>query len=77
MPKYFSKKRKYRVKKSNKKTRKNKKGGLLFDQKINIAGVDLSRQTGQKRYNWNTGKWDKVVCYGVGPLKACKVEPSE
>jgi hypothetical protein len=59
------------------KTRKNIKGGLLFDQKINIGGIDLSRETGKKRYNWQTGKWDDYVCYGVGPLKGCKIVPAK
>jgi hypothetical protein len=76
MPKYFSKK-KYRVKKFNKKTRKNKKGGWLFDQNIKIAGIDMSKQTGKKQYNWKTGKWDNVECYGVGPFKACKIKKNE
>jgi hypothetical protein len=61
--------------KINKKTRtkKNKKGGLLFNQNLNIGGIDLSRETGKKRYNWKTGKWDDFVCYGIGPLKGCKI----
>lgn len=59
------------------KTRKNIKGGLLFDQKLNIGGIDLSRETGKKRYNWQTGKWDDYVCYGVGPLKGCKIVPAK
>jgi hypothetical protein len=60
-----------------KKTRKNIKGGLLFDQKINIGGIDLSRETGKKRYNWQTGKWDDYVCYGIGPLNGCKIVPAK
>lgn len=56
---------------------KNIKGGLLFDQKLNIGGIDLSRETGKKRYNWQTGKWDDYVCYGVGPLKGCKIVPAK
>jgi hypothetical protein len=59
------------------KTRKNIKGGLLFDQKLNIGGIDFARETGKKRYNWETGKWDDYVCYGVGPLKGCKIVPAK
>jgi hypothetical protein len=55
------------------KTRRNKKGGLLFDQNLNIGGIDFSRRTGEKQYNWKTGKWDDLVCYGIGPLKGCKI----
>jgi hypothetical protein len=80
MPRHFSRKRKTRYGRSlknGKKTRRNKKGGLLFDQSLNIGGIDLSRQTGQKRYNWKTGKWDNMVCYGVGPLKGCKIVPAK
>lgn len=61
----------------NIKTAKNIKGGFLFDQKLNIGGIDLSKETGKKRYNWKTGKWDSYVCYGVGPLKGCKIVPAE
>ena len=82
MSKHFSKKRKSKQflkhkNKNNKKSRKNKKGGFLFDQNINVAGVDLSRQTGKKQYNWKTGKWDNLVCYGIGPLKGCKIVPAK
>ncbi len=59
------------------KTRRNKYGGFLFDQKLNIGGIDLSRETGKKRYNWTTGKWDDYVCYGVGPFKGCKIVPAK
>lgn len=49
------------------KTRKNnKKGGFLFDQKINIGGLDLSRESGKKQYNPKTGKWDDMICYKIG-----------
>lgn len=79
----ITKKRKTKTllkRKNRRKTRKsikNIKGGLLFDQKINIGGIDLSRETGKKRYNWQTGKWDDYVCYGVGPLKGCKIVPAK
>ena len=79
----ITKKRKTKTllkRKNLRKTRKsikNIKGGLLFDQKINIGGIDLSRETGKKRYNWQTGKWDDYVCYGVGPLKGCKIVPAK
>jgi hypothetical protein len=66
-----------KVKKGRVKTRKVKRGGLLFNQNLNIAGVDLSKQSGSKQYNWKTGKWDDVVCYGVGPLKGCKIVPAK
>ena len=60
-----------------KKTRRNKKGGLLWNSSMNVGGIDLSKNTGQKRYNWTTGKWDDYVCYGVGPLKGCKIVPAK
>lgn len=64
--------------KNNKRyTRKNKKGGLLWSQSTNIGGIDLSKNTGSKRYNWSTGKWDDEVCYGIGPLKTCKIVPAK
>jgi hypothetical protein len=76
MQKYFSKKRKTRAlkRKNHKKTRR---GGLLFDQKLNIGGIELERNTGQKRYNWKTGKWDNMVCYKVGPIPFCKIVPAK
>jgi hypothetical protein len=82
MKKYFSRKTKQnrRISKTarrNKKTRRNKKGGLLFNQNLNIGGIDMSKNTGEKRYNWQTGKWDDVVCYGIGPLKGCKIVPAK
>ena len=70
--------------KNNKKTSKagraygrNKKGGLLFDQNINIGGIDLSRESGEKRYNWQTKKWDDVICYKIGPVPFCKIVPAK
>lgn len=67
-------------KKSNRKTKKNikkiKKGGFLFDQKLNIGGLDLSRESGKKQYNPKTGKWDDVICYKIGPIPFCKIKPS-
>jgi hypothetical protein len=79
MTKYFTKKRKTRAKKMKivKKTRRNRKGGLLFNQKLNIGGIDLERNTGQKRYNWKTNKWDDVICYKVGPIPFCKIVPAK
>jgi hypothetical protein len=73
MSKYLTKKRKIK----GRKTRRVKKGGFLFNQDLKFAGIDLSRQTGKKQYNWKTGKWDNLVCYGIGPFKGCKVEPAE
>jgi hypothetical protein len=81
MNKSFSKRKISKLSRHHKKTRRNfkktrknrnKKGGFLFDQGINIGGIDLSRQTGKKQYNWKTGQWDNLVCYGVGPFKWCK-----
>jgi len=69
--KTFSKRK---LSRKHKKTRRNSKGGFMFNQGLNIGGIDLSRQTGEKRYNWQTGKWDNVVCYGVGPFKGCKIQ---
>ena len=67
--------------KNNKKTRKaygrNRKGGLLFDQKLNIGGIDLGRESGKKQYNWKTGKWDDMICYKIGPIPFCKIVPAE
>ena len=74
----FSRKRRYsRARKNNKKTRKNKKGGLLFDQKLDIGGIELARESGKKRYNWETGKWDDMICYKVGPIPFCKIVPAK
>ena len=70
-------KRTRRNKHSLRKTTRNRKGGLLFNQSINLGGIDLSRQTGQKRYNWKTGKWDNMVCYGIGALKGCRIVPAK
>ena len=75
----FSKRRRTRAikRKNNKKTRRNKKGGLLFDQKLNIGGIDLGRESGKKQYNWKTGKWDDMICYKIGPIPFCKIVPAE
>ena len=75
-------KRKPRKSKKSKKTKKNKynktkKGGLFGEQKLNIGGIDLSRNTGRKRYNWKTGKFDDVICYKIGPIPFCKIIPEE
>jgi hypothetical protein len=59
------------------KTRRNKKGGLLWNTSMNVGGIDLSKKSGQKEYNWKTGKWDDLVCYGIGPLKGCKTVPAK
>ena len=36
----------------------------------------FSTHTGNKRYNWKTGKMDDFNCYGVGPFKWCKIIPA-
>lgn len=64
-------------KRKTRKIRRNKYGGFLFDQNLNIGGIDFARETGKKRYNWTTGKWDDYVCYGVGPFKGCKIVPAK
>ena len=56
--------------KSNK--TKSRKGGFLNTMSLGINGINISRQTGKKRYNWKTGKLDDVTCYGIGSLKWCK-----
>lgn len=58
----------------NKNKSRKLKGGFLFDNKVNIGGIDFSRETGQKKYNWETGKWDNLICYGIGPIKTCHKE---
>ena len=73
----FSKRRRTNKRKSNKKTKRNKKGGLLFDQKLNIGGIDLSRESGKKQYNLKTGKWDDMICYKIGPIPFCKIVPAK
>lgn len=77
----ISRKRKYnrtRKGKFTKKSRKTlKKGGLLFDQKLDIGGIELARESGKKRYNWETGKWDDVICYKAGPIPFCKIVPAK
>jgi hypothetical protein len=79
--KYLNRKSKRRnsSRKVNKtrKHRRGEKGGFLFDQSLNIGGIDLSRQTGKKVYNWKTGKWDNYNCYGIGPFKGCQIVPSK
>lgn len=71
--------RKSRNKNRNKNTRKRKisKGGFLKDIGFGINGINFSKETGQKRYNWNTGKWDAMNCYDVGGFKWCKIVPNE
>lgn len=66
-----------RKSRKSRKTRKNKKGGLLWNSNMNIGGLDLSKNSGQKQYNWKTGKWDNLICYGIGPLKGCKLVPAK
>lgn len=73
----FSKRRRTNKRKGNKKTRRNRKGGLLFDQSLNIGGIDLGRESGKKQYNWKTGKWDDMICYKIGPFPFCKIVPAE
>jgi hypothetical protein len=78
MPKHHKKTRKSRIRKKHNNTKKrNKKGGLLFNQSLNIGGIDLSRNTGQKRYNSKTGKWDDYICYKIGPIPFCKIVPAK
>lgn len=67
---------KRRVKKTRK-HRKNIKGGFLQDFGFGIDGMNFSKQTGQKRYNWQTGKWDAMNCYDVMGIKWCKIVPNE
>jgi hypothetical protein len=74
---HFKKRSKKTKTRKAKKNKKNLKGGLLFDQKLNIGGIDFSRETGKKQYNWETGKWDDLHCYGIGPFKGCKVVPAK
>lgn len=72
------KSKKYTVnRKRGNRTRRNRKGGLMFNQSVNLGSLDLSRQTGKKRYNWKTGKWDNMVCYGIGALKGCRIVPAK
>jgi hypothetical protein len=79
MSKYISKRktRKTRKPRNKNKYNKTKKGGLFGEQKLNIGGIDLSRKTGKKRYNWKTGKFDDVICYKIGPIPFCKIIPEE
>lgn len=60
------------------KSRTNKKGGFLINQSVsNGSGFSMNKTTGQKRYNWTTGKWDYEDCYGFGPFKTCTVRPAD
>ena len=78
MKKFNTKKNMYKMKKNHKsKTKRNKKGGLLWNSSLNLGGINLSKNTGKKEYNWKTGKWDNLVCYGIGPLKGCKTVPAK
>ena len=75
---YTKRKRNNKYRKTIKINRKkNKKGGLLWNSNVKVAGIDLSKKSGQKEYNWKTGKWDDLVCYGIGPLKGCKTVPAK
>lgn len=74
MPHKKTNRKRHQNKSKSKTIKSNKRGGFLFNQGVNVAGVNLSRQTGEKVYNWKTGKWDNKVCYGVGPLKWCKIQ---
>jgi hypothetical protein len=69
--------RSYKTRKSGTKTRRNKKGGLLWSPSMTVAGVKVGSDRGHKQYNWSTGKWDELVCYGVGPLKGCQLVPAK
>ncbi len=72
-----SKKTKKRTYTINKKTKKHlQKGGLLNTIGLNIGGIDFSKETGKKQYNWKTGKWDPMDCYKIGPIPFCKVRKS-
>jgi len=43
-----------------------------------MNGVGFSKQTGQKQYNWKTGKWDDLDCYKIGNLpQFCKIKPAK
>lgn len=71
------KKTKKRTYHNNKKTKKYlQKGGLLNTIGVNIGGIDFSKETGKKQYNWKTGKWDPMDCYKIGPIPFCKVRKS-
>ncbi len=54
-----------------------KRGGFLNTIGFGIDGVQFSRQTGKKQYNWQTGKWDDMNCYKIGPLpEFCRINKS-
>lgn len=54
-----------------------KRGGFLNTIGFGIDGVQFSRQTGKKQYNWQTGKWDNMNCYKIGPLpEFCRINKS-
>ena len=56
----------------------NKKGGFLNTIGFEMNGVGFSKQTGQKQYNWKTGKWDDLDCYKIGNLpQFCKIKPAK
>ena len=78
----FSRKRKHNRTKKGKGTRKAgrtlKRGGLLFNQKLDMGGIKLAKESGKKRYNLETGKWDDVICYTVGRIPTfCKIVPAK
>lgn len=75
--KYNKKRKNLKKTRKNRKSRKNIKGGFLQEMGFGIDGFNFSKQTGQKRYNWQTGKWDAMNCYNVGGLKWCKIVPNE
>jgi hypothetical protein len=74
--KKYNNKSKNVTKKYNKKS--NKKGGFLNTIGFEMNGVGFSKQTGQKQYNWKTGKWDDLDCYKIGNLpQFCKIKPAK
>jgi len=68
--------RRTRAIKIKNKTR-NRKGGWLFDQSLNIGGIPLAKDSGKKQYNSTTGKWDDIICYKIGPIPFCKIVPGK
>ena len=55
----------------------NQKAGFMKELGFEINGLKFNKITGDKRYNWETGKWDPVDCYQIGPFPPlCKIRKS-
>lgn len=65
-------KTKKNIKKQNRKTKKNMRGGFLTNQSITLPGLGaFSKQTGSKVYNATNNEWKDQRCYTIFGFKFC------